>query len=222
VTTLLRLGRLDDACAELERMPGSYLLREDMVDLASRAWLWKREPERCLRVLNGWSEDFLGGRPKGLLIGQANALLKKHEAARLAWQAALGKVEQQIAETAGTTHTRPYLFFRAQLLAHLRDQARSEEAFHAVEQIGYPSTTRRAELLVVMGRPAEAVQSLWEVRARFRGGRVNMSSVSLGRAELRHDPIWDPIRADPRFQEVIALWERRIVRGDGTAEGLRR
>jgi hypothetical protein len=41
---------------------------------------------------------------------------------------------------------------------------------------------------------------------------TDMRDYELSAASLRHDPIWDPIRKDPRFDKAIASLEAKEVK----------
>ncbi len=41
---------------------------------------------------------------------------------------------------------------------------------------------------------------------------IDMRDFELSAASLRHDPIWDPIRKDPRFEKAIASLEAKEVK----------
>jgi hypothetical protein len=42
--------------------------------------------------------------------------------------------------------------------------------------------------------------------------RMDMRDYELSAASLRHDPIWDPIRKDPRFDKAIASLEAKEMK----------
>ena len=71
----------------------------------------------------------------------------------------------------------------------------------------------RAEILLLTGSPEEALAAAERSIDRSRSRwpiRVN---------ELRYDPVFDPLRTDPRFQAIVKKGEAQLaeLRGGGGA-----
>jgi TolB-like protein/tetratricopeptide (TPR) repeat protein len=197
------------ACSLVETMPGTYFLRENVVEWAAMAWLWRGDAARSLRIVNAWSDEFLANNPKGFMAGQAHGLLQRPDAARQSWREALAAVEKELAATSsGTTMHSSYSLWRVRLLALLGETTAADESFRIWEQSAVPDDlrTRNAVVaLVALGRHEAALATLEQTMSSPSRTRYDGSNSRLERrASLRFDPIWNPLRDNPRFEAILA------------------
>jgi TolB-like protein/Tfp pilus assembly protein PilF len=195
------------ACALVESLPGSYFLREDVVESAALAWLWRGDAARCLRVVIGWNDEFLATVPKGFLVGQAQHLLQRPEAARLAWRDALVAVERQLADPSISNSNKvTFWLWKARLEALLGDKTAAAENLRLYEQSAAPTSRRltHAATLVALERFDAAIDVLAEAGGAARTRSDGRNFALDRRASLRFDPVWNPLRGNPRFEVLLA------------------
>jgi tetratricopeptide (TPR) repeat protein len=192
-------GDLDQARVLLEKIPAPYLLEEWGASFASTIWLWRREPDKTLAVLNGVTKDYLEkgdafSGPKGYFTGMARQMKGDTDAARADWQAALQVVEQRLRSQPNSVEL---LGWKAQLLALLGERGEGEQALRIYEQMvsagsGLPGLirggrTKAALIKAALGRQDEAVDGLMQLSPKAWPA-------------LRYSPDWDCLRGNPRFQ----------------------
>ena len=78
----------------------------------------------------------------------------------------------------------------------------------AVGRIGNPSAKpdvdeARARMNAQLGRADAAIPALEQLLSAYY--QKSFFGSTLTPALLKLDPVWDPIRADPRFQKLVAL-----------------
>jgi TolB-like protein len=117
----------------------------------------------------------------------------------LAWMrlgeayAALGQYEDALAAMGRGVELEPYPNFVLMLAWAHGKAGNREEARAVLEQVPFSDPLREAQVRVVLGETDLALQSLEE------GIQVHSPTVQF----LGVDPVWDPIRSDPGFQEVL-------------------
>jgi tetratricopeptide (TPR) repeat protein len=190
---LLAYESLERAKAHLAKVPPAYLTDENGATMAALIWLYAREPGRCIEALRVAPDypvtnavaGFTG--PKAYLSGLAQQSAGNRDAARTEWQTALRVVEQRLA---GRPNTGELLVWKATLLAALGDRAAVAPLLADLLQRQATDGSVRpqaiARIHVLLGEPAAALDVL-ERSARERNS-------------LRYEPVWDPLRDDPRFQ----------------------
>jgi len=196
-------GNLSTAKQTLEQMPPSLMLEDRGAFLAFRVWLWRREPAKCLAVLNGVSRDFLEDQyfqgPKAFLMAATQKLAGRPDAARPEWEQAFQLIEERL--RSNPSHAR-LLCEKALCLIELGKSAEAEAALRACQQEGkcemqmWPGGGV-AGVLLKLGRPAAAMD---EIAAQVAHGTVLYSS----RAVLELNPDFDPLKSDPRFQQILS------------------
>jgi Tfp pilus assembly protein PilF len=97
-TLMFQHGDLDGAAKVLARVPGAYLLEDIGAYAAHQLWLWRREPEKAVRVWLNFSRElvecaefagprrFSSGRPTTSLAGQRRP--RRNGKRRSAWSSA--------------------------------------------------------------------------------------------------------------------------------------
>ena len=211
INFMLRRGELDAAQKLLEAVPASALVEDRAAFVASRLWLWRREPDKALTILRAAPRDYfvdswIGGIPKASIAGIAHRMAGRPDAAQAEWRDALRIVEQRLgaAPNDGTL-----LFHRATLLATLGEKAEAERVFKLFEQLNVGDSNYHpidqawdaAEFLVALAKKDEALTKL-EFVTRQATKPVRWDGVSRP-TTLRLDSRWDSLRADPRFDAVI-------------------
>ena len=196
-------GDLDGAKATVEKVPPSLLLEDRGAFNAFRVWLWRREPEKALSVLHGVSRDFLeDGQfvgPKSVLVAAAQRLAGRPDLAKFEWELALRVIDERLRPSPNQSRL---LYLRTLCLVELGRVPEAEEALRAFQQSdneGYQMWPGGGlpGLLLKLGRPSEALDHL---------AKEQQSGIRLfnSRAVLGLNPDFDPLRGDPRFQEILA------------------
>ena len=190
-------GNLDEARDLLGRIPEPVLSDEWGAYWASHIWLWRREPEKAIAVLNSLPKNYIEkgnyNGPKAYFTGLARQMLGNVDAARSDWRTALQVVEERLR---AQPNSAVLLGWKALLLARLGERAEGEEALRIFVQ-----------MVSTGSGDSRVVNSL-------HAGRVLLTMAVLGHQEevfdkLTHrqpspdnlySPEWDCIRGDPRFQ----------------------
>jgi tetratricopeptide (TPR) repeat protein len=190
-------GNLDEARDLLGRIPEPVLSEEWGAYWASHIWLWRREPEKAIAVLNSLPKNYIEkgnyNGPKAYFTGLARQMSGSVDAARSDWQAALQVVEERLRAQPNSAEL---LGWKALLLARLGERAEGEEALRIFVQ-----------MVSTGGGDSRVVNPLY-------AGRVLLTMAVLGHQEevidrlnhrqpwpdILYSPEWDCIRGDPRFQ----------------------
>jgi tetratricopeptide (TPR) repeat protein len=192
-----RHGDLEQARELLEKIPAPFLSEEWGAYWASTIWLWRREPDKALAVLDALPTDYIekgpnSNGPKAYFTGLAQQLKGNTDAAHSDWQAALQVVDQRLKAQPQSV---ALLDWRAQLLARLNERAEAQEALRIFVQqastgagaSGISNYLNRVELIqAVLGDQDEVVDHL-------------MKNHSQPGPALRYSPEWDCLRGNPRF-----------------------
>ncbi len=193
-------GNLPAAAAALAKLPAAYLLEDRGATTACLVWLWSREPDKCLSILAGVPREVIEGNyhsgPRDYLAGQAHQIAGHAESAQAKWRAALEVTERQLALDASS---RPWLAWKARLLALLGRRAEAESALTLYQQSGPPPrsgvTTATWAIHAALGRARE-VANFFTVELKTRPDATLANLV-------RYDPALDPIRDTPEIKALL-------------------
>jgi tetratricopeptide (TPR) repeat protein len=184
------------AAAVLAQLPGSVLTR-DLETLAyGEFWLTDRQPEKALATFAAFPGDTVRGDPKACYTGVAFAMLGRGDAARVEWTAALKQIDARLAAKSNDADG---LLWKALLLARLGEQAEAGRTLETARQFARPAELRVAKTLATLGQREAAISDLIE---RWPKTPDFYNAVAL-RNFILHDPDFDPLREDPRFQAFV-------------------
>jgi tetratricopeptide (TPR) repeat protein len=211
----MQRGELESARKLLETVPPSSLTEQRAAAFAGKLYLWLKEPESCLAILQAAPQDFFDdpwvrGIPKALFMGWAHHLAGRMEAAQTEWTNALRIVDQRLL---GAPSDIGLLFNRAELLALMGQTTEGARAFKLFDQLSVGPvwevvrSLMLAQLLMDANRPDEALSQLEEMARLHQARRNSPRMGSL--AGLRFDPNWEPIRTNPRYQAVLKAMEEK-------------
>jgi tetratricopeptide (TPR) repeat protein len=196
-------GRVEAARRVLAEAPSSSRAEPRMVFATALAALMAKQSDEALRALDRIPGDFINDAwysgPKALFVGLAHLQAGRKEAARIAWEAGLAEVRRRL-QSAGNDpelHLRlgELLAWTGQTELALREAKIFEElALHRTDW-----TFSSARIYAALGRADAAVPILEKYLAATGSGRWPLTAELL-----RLDPLWDPIRKDPAFQQLLA------------------
>ena len=196
---------LPRAKAHLAKVPPAFFVNPRGALQAYLVAYYSREPAKALEALRHAKDDFDWSQPKALLTGRAHQLAGNKEAARTDFQAALKVVNDTLAAVPNNSIL---LYWKADILAALGDWTGVEPLLQEIRQrvsSGDRDLNERdvAGLLMQLDRREEALAAL----ASYYGKRTTDYQ---GRNWLFYgDPVWDPLRGDPRFEALLKASEQK-------------
>src|SRR6059058_5408296 len=203
-------GKGDFSVAEkaFEAVKSIPMTNEQKAKIASEradVLILERKYREGLQEAESLPDDMLASHSKGLgdkyyLVGFARKALHDEAGARAAFLKAKGAIEEQLKRSPDAADTHVQL---AKVLAYLNEKDSAlAEAQHATELLpeskdafGGPEITGGvAEVHAILGDNDRAIEILDGLLGR-------PSAVTV--QGLKVNPIWDPLRNDPRFQALI-------------------
>ena len=196
-------GDLASAKKMVDQMTAMEIQEDYAIHLVMQLYLWRREPQQALELAAGIPRDWLLSNgfngPLGWWTGQAEQMAGRAEAAKVRWRAALKLVEQRLSESPSSA---PLILWRGMLLAALGERAESEGALKLAREMGARDLWNyyRVQCEILNGHPDAALDLLEKT------ARANPANLPV--ATLRLEPIYDPLREQPRFKALLATQER--------------
>lgn len=203
-------GDLAGAAATLAKVPVSSLLDDRAVTLSCQLWLWQRDADKCLAVLNTVSRDFLqgfyrSGAPKAWLLGRVHAIGGRTAAAESHWRGALKTIDKAREKDPDEVSL---VFWSAHVHACLGEKAEARKMLELAMELAPTAeeehSTNVAVILVRLGEYDQAM-ALLESKLKTTVGPVL-------RVELRLAPAFDELRENPRFQAMLAEPKKNVAR----------
>jgi tetratricopeptide (TPR) repeat protein len=192
---------LEAAQAAIDQLPASELLEEEPATRAAGIRFFRGEPDKVLEILRAVPRDWIwynGSEvPKAMFNGFAHHLANHPAAAQADWRAALRFIDERLATQSNNP---PLIGRKAHLLALLgeRDDAERDLRLyqHLQGQRDGQITVETAGIYVLLGRREEIIDVL---AAALKDPKAGL----FLHADLRFNPVWDPLRGDPRFEALL-------------------
>jgi serine/threonine-protein kinase len=189
-------GDLASAKAAMDELPATVLQSDFGVSIAFGVFSYRREPDEWLKFSKGIRRDWIqsNGRtgPIAAYNGLAQKMAGRNNAARIEWQTALKLVEHGLADQPADADL---LRWKGELLTYLGDYVEAEKALNQAEELSGKNPDRLDLNLRIAEGQLDAVMDILESR---QGNTA---------AELRLDPIYDPLRNTSRFKSLLARTE---------------
>jgi tetratricopeptide (TPR) repeat protein len=195
---------LPRAKAYLAKVPPAFFLDPRGALHAYLVAYYSREPAKALEVLRHATDVLEFATPKALLSGQAHRLAGNDEAARTDFQTALKVVGDKLAAEPNNSLL---LCRKAYILAALGDRTAVEPLLREIRQRLSSGDqtwdeTDVAGTLMQLDRREEAIAALESYYGK-------PAPADQSRAWLRYEPVWDPLRGDPRFEALLKASEQK-------------
>lgn len=209
-------GDLDAAAAALVKWPATYFHEDRGASLAGLVWMWRREPQKALAIYEEIPRDYLRDicftGPRAALTALAHQQAGNREAAQADWAQAIVAANHELAVSPNSLDA---LYWKAWALAERGEKRSAEEIRQEIKQRRptwtqpsfYSMEAKMAGLAIVLGDIDQALAFLSEELAPraasaglFKNGFVTFP---LTRAILDTNPIFDRVRGDRRFRELV-------------------
>ncbi len=192
------------ARAHLAKIPPDPVANEATAVNAYYMAMYLREPVKALGALRQANDYLTGYGPKAKLTALAHRMAQNEEAARSDFKAALRLVEERLAVRPNDV---PLLANKAEILALQGDKTAAETLVREIRQrisAGDRSLDEQslATLLMLVNQQEAALVAL----EAYYGKRSAEYRSKLG---LRYDPVWEPLRGNPRFEALLKVPEQK-------------
>jgi TolB-like protein/Flp pilus assembly protein TadD len=197
-------GDVAAASASVARWPSWLLLEDRGAGMAAITALMARTPEATIDVLRRFPRDYIRDSfytgPRSALIAWACEAAGQSESALAEWRVVLQVCERELA---AVPNDGAALHWKAWALARLGQKAEAQQIFRVLLQRraaiegSAQVTGGLAGLALVLGDPEEALRELGRL-----GSYDPMRTRPPSRALFDLNPLFDPLRRDPRFQAL--------------------
>ena len=198
-------GDLAGVAASLQEWPAWFLREDRGAGLAAMAWLWRREPEKALDALEKLPRDYVRDYwftgPRAVMSAWAHEAAGRAEAARADWRIVVQTADRELASAPVDAAA---LHWKAWALARLGDSTTAERHLRVLEERrtvieGLPQLAGGLTgLALALGQTDHGLDLL----ARACIAPVKETR-GINRANLRNNPIFEPLRKLPRFQALL-------------------
>lgn len=196
----------EHALQQLEKMPDTAEKEQYLWAGRGQIFLWQRKYSEALEAVKKWPDSYADIKPelmisKQLLIGSAYLGLGDEASARAAFTKSKELTQQKLASLPENAGLRLQLALALAFLGEkqsalaeanraMKLQPESKDAFEG------PSITQgAAQVSCIIGDHARAIELIDGLLSR---------PADLTVAVLKADPIWDPLRNEPAFQQLLA------------------
>jgi tetratricopeptide (TPR) repeat protein len=193
---------LTAAQATVNQLRPSELLSEMQGAGATEIAMFGRDPERMLQIIRALPSDYLQSYaftgPRQYFIGVAHALAGRTGAAESEWRAGLALVQERLKST---PEDRDLLLWDAWLQASLGAKADAERLLDRAQDVaGLDRAAVDAFNVKVNLRLGRNDAVLAWLATVFRTKPTSWEDIH---SRARFDPIYDPLRTDPRFETLL-------------------
>jgi len=204
-------GDLAAAKADVDRIPASMMLDDSLIWLVYRVYYLRREPDKALTYLQAIPRDWINGpsgSPISMLIGDAQLMAGRKDAARMEWRKALKQVEQRLADQPTDALQ---VDQKGMLLTRLGEYADAEKCMQLVAEMSGKECFDWGDLLslkLAEGQPDAAMDII-----------ENHFEPNISAVHLRLAPEFDALRGNPRFKAALARAESDPNRSSNSTKG---
>jgi TolB-like protein/tetratricopeptide (TPR) repeat protein len=203
---LIWRGDPASAVGAVQGWPLWFLGEDRGVTLASFAYLWNHEPEKALGILGRFPRDYIRNAffygPRAVMAAWAHEEAGEVQSARANWSIVLELSERELRAAPDDV---PALHWKAWALARLGDTTAAAPILQLLEErkatiaSGFdPLVGNLAALAVTVGQPDRAIADIARLQKEAAsGGR------EITKATLNLNPLFEPLRGDPRFQALV-------------------
>ena len=204
------VGRAQALIDEARRVEGLTDTYKFLADAAVSVCLARSDLDTALRELETWNgksrDAAFAYRPVALLRGEVQTLAGQGDAARRSFDDARVELEGKVAKTPDDPRLHSSLGLVYAALGRPQDAIREASLgsdLAPVSRDAWAALWRLEDLAAaytMVGRSRDALAALDDLLGRSGWFTTHV---------LRLDPVWNPLRSDPRFQELLAKHEVR-------------